>query len=68
MKTHVRLKKYVVDNRIDKDGDPQPFISMQIDVQFSESIARDLAGMVDGELVEMSLEPIQQKLEFGAGR
>lgn len=68
MKSAVRLKKYVVDNRIDKDGEPQPFIALQIDVQFSEAIARELAGMIDGELVEMSLEPIQQKLEFGAAK
>ena len=68
MKTNVRLKKYTVDNRIDKDGDSQPFIALQIDVQFTESIARELATMIDGELIEMSLVPIQQKLEFGAAR
>ncbi len=64
MITHARMKKFVVDNRIDKDGHPDPFIQLQVEMVFSESIARELAHMTTGEQILLSMEAVQREMDL----
>lgn len=66
MQTFARMKKFVVDNRIDKEGRPDPIIQIQVEMVFGEHLARELAHMTNGEQILLSMEPRQREIEFEA--
>lgn len=61
-----RLKKYAIDNKVDKDGEPMPILTVTLEFRFSEQAVRSLAEATDGELVAVTIEPHQGDL-FKAG-
>lgn len=65
MITHARMKKFTVDNKVDKDGCPDPIIQLQVEMSFQESVARDLASMTNGQMLVLALDPLQETLAFG---
>lgn len=64
MITHARMKKFIVDNRIDKEGRPDPIIQLQVEMRFQEHLARELAHMTNGELVVLTMEPQQTEIGY----
>ncbi len=64
MHTFARMKKFIVDNRIDKEGRPDPIIQLQVEMCFREHLARELAGMTNGEQIVLTMEPNQKTIPF----
>lgn len=64
MHTFARMKKFIVDNRIDKEGRPDPIIQLQVEMVFRENLARELAGMTNGEQIVLTMEPNQKTIPF----
>jgi len=58
------MKKFVVDNRVDKDGNPDPIIQIQIEMRFREDLARDLARMTSGDQICLQMDPVQHELDL----
>jgi len=66
--THARMKKFTVDNRVDKEGRPDPIIQLQVEMSFQEGVARDLASMTNGQMLVLALDPLQETIKFGDGK
>ncbi len=62
MNTPGYLKKWLVDNKLDRDGMPDPKLVITIEIQFQERFAVDLASMTTGNSVQVALERIQMEM------
>jgi len=68
MNTIARMKKFVVDNRVDKEGFPEPIIQLQVEMRFHENLAVALASMTNGKQIALSIEPMQPELSLGENK
>jgi hypothetical protein len=62
MKTIGNLKKYVVDNKLDKDGCADPRITLTLDVKFQVHIIRALADLTSGDVLNIKIERVQMDM------
>jgi len=64
MRTNARMKKFIVDNRLDKEGNPDPTIQIQVEIRFREHLARELANLTTGDQISLQMDPIQGELDL----
>lgn len=67
MKSAGSLKKYSIENRIDKDGDSDPRLVVTVEFKFSEQAVVSLAALTDGSQVYVTIEDLQPSLFSGKG-
>lgn len=67
MKSAGSLKKYSIENRIDKDGDSDPRLVVTVEFKFSEQAVVSLAALTDGSQVYVTIEDLQPSLFSGRG-
>jgi len=63
MKVHGRLKKWMVDNKLDKEGDPQPVLTMSFEVPFKPHQATSLGKLTNGDAIEIEILKSQLELD-----
>lgn len=61
------LRKYAIDNRIDKEGDHDPRLIVTIEFKFTEAVFRSLAELTDGSQVVVDISEYQTTLFRGRG-
>lgn len=57
-----RVTKYVVANKVDKDGNSAPSITVTFEVPFLATHVNSLADLTDGEQVTIALDHVQGAL------
>lgn len=63
-----RVTKYVVTNKVDKDGASDPLITITVELPFLATHVNSLAEMTDGEQVSIAMEHVQAALFDRRGR
>ncbi len=64
MKTSATLKKWNVDNKLDKDGNPDLRISVVVELPFQVHLATSLAQITTGDVLQFGLEKYQMEMDL----
>ena len=64
MQAHGTLKKWVVDNKLDKDHCPDPKITMTIEIPFHAYRAKALADLTCGDTLNFKVEKTQMGVPY----
>lgn len=64
MKTSGTLKKWNVENKLDRDGNPDPRITVTVEIPFQVHLATSLAQITTGDVLSFGLEKYQMDMDF----
>jgi hypothetical protein len=62
-----QLKTMKIDNKFDKDGDPDPRMVLTLEFKFTETDAARLCSMIDGSQLSVEINELQPSLFTGKG-